>query len=359
MYDGARGTDVASTAHVAKLLDAPVLLVVDARAMSRSVAALVHGFRDFDRGVRVAGVLLNQVGSPTHEAMLRESLAPLGIPVVGALYRNDGLTVPARHLGLVPAVENDAARDQLQRLGLAVDASCDLDAVIGIARSAPPLPGMPWDPSRAVGEPVRGRPAVAVAMRAGFGFAYAEHLELLTAAGAAAEVLDLTEPAALGRHVGALYLPGGFPEVFAAALSETAAARESVAAFAAAGGPVLAECGGMLYLLRELDGRPMAGVFDASAEMTTRLTLGYRDAEVVSSSLHGPAGTRVRAHEFHYSRTRPSAGAAPAWRIGDRAEGFVQGGVHASYLHTHWAGTPAVARNLVAAAARHLAAVPA
>jgi cobyrinic acid a,c-diamide synthase len=359
LYDGVRGTDVASTAHVAKLLDAPVLLVVDARSMSGSVAAMVHGFRDFDRGVRVAGVLLNRVGSPTHESMLRESLAPLGIPVVGALYRNDGLTVPARHLGLVPAVENDSARGQLQRLGLEVGSSCELDAVVEIARTAPALSDVPWDPAAVVREPVTGRPTVAVAMRSGFGFAYAEHLELLTAAGADVEVVDLTEPAALGRHVGALYLPGGFPEVFAAALSETAAARESVAAFAAAGGPVLAECGGMLYLLRQLDGRPMAGAVDAAAEMTTRLAMGYREAEVVTGSLHGPAGTRVRAHEFHYSRTLPSAGAAPAWRIGDRLEGFVQGGVHASYLHTHWAGTPVVARNLAAAAAAHLAAVPA
>lgn len=160
----------------------------------------------------------------------------------------------------------------------------------------------------------------------------------------------------LPESTGALVIGGGFPEVYAPELSANAALRAEVAALAAAGAPVAAECAGLLYLARELDGAPMCGVLDASARMTERLTLGYRDAVAVGDSVLAPAGTRVSGHEFHRTRLAPGAGTAPAWGVvrpgPPRTEGFVQGGVHASYLHVHWAALPTAAARLVARAVR-------
>lgn len=165
----------------------------------------------------------------------------------------------------------------------------------------------------------------------------------------------------LPESTGALVIGGGFPEVYAPELSANAALRAEVAALAAAGAPVAAECAGLLYLARELDGAPMCGVLDASARMTERLTLGYRDAVAVGDSVLAPAGTRVSGHEFHRTRLEPGAGADPAWGVvrpgRPRTEGFVQGGVHASYLHVHWAALPTAASRLVARAVRPGAAV--
>jgi cobyrinic acid a,c-diamide synthase len=360
LFDGRRGRDdFASTAHVARLLDAPVVLVVDARAMAGSVAALVSGFSAFDPRVGVAGVFLNRVGSPTHEEMLREALARIDVPVVGALPRDDALATPERHLGLVPAAERQSlARRTVDELGRRVAAACDLEATVRIARGAGPCVGEPWRAAdalaRAGAVPAGGEVRVAVAAGPAFSFRYEENLELLRAAGAERLEFDPLASGGLPEGVDALVLGGGFPEAFAGELSEATTLRTAVRAFAAAGHPVVAECGGTLFLCRELDGRPMCGVIDARARMTDRLMLGYRDAEAAGDSALAGAGWCVRGHEFHYSSVEPAAGRAPAWRLemagGSRLEGFVQGGVHASYLHTHWAATPEVAARLVASA---------
>jgi cobyrinic acid a,c-diamide synthase len=340
MFDGKAGTAYGSTAHVAALLGAPVLLVVDARAMSRSVAALVHGFATYDPAVSVAGIVLNRVGSPSHEQMLREALAPSGIPVVGALRRDDTIAAPARHLGLVPADERiAAARETTRALGEVVRRSVDVAAVLAIARSAGPLDTTPWSPG--IATPVRRPARVGVMAGPAFGFAYAENVELLRATGA--EVVPVAQhDEALPDALDSLYVPGGFPEVFAGELS-----ANSVRAHVDAGGAVFAECGGLLWLAEELDGRPMCGVVPAVARMTDRLTLGYREAVVAGEpSLVGVAGDVVRAHEFHYAAVEPAAGPRPAWRLGDRVEGWADGRVHASFLQTHWAGAPAIAGNV-------------
>jgi cobyrinic acid a,c-diamide synthase len=410
LFDGRGSTAEGSTAHVAALLGAPVVLVVDASAQGRSVAALVSGFASFDPGVRPAAVILNRVGSARHEEILRDALAGIGMPVLGALRRDDGVTVPSRHLGLVPAAEREgAARQAISRLAALVTTSVDLGAVLALARTAGPLSVTPWDPAsvimtsvllqqhqshdhdrgaegaegaRAVGDArgigsvqgvrgvrgaesargaggVRGagdargggRPVVAVAGGAAFSFCYTETMELLTAAGADVVTVDPLRDAALPPGTGALVLGGGFPEVHASELSANEALRADVARLARSGAPVVAECAGLLYLARELDGLPMCGVLDATARMTPRLTLGYRDAVAAGSSVLTPAGTAVRGHEFHRTTVVPGNPAAPAWTFGGRKEGFVQGGVHASYLHLHWAGYPGLARRLVAAAA--------
>ncbi|WP_067278294.1 cobyrinate a,c-diamide synthase [Streptomyces jeddahensis] len=407
LYDGASGYgELASTAQVAKLLRAPVVLVVDASSQSRSVAALVHGFASWDPEVRIGGVILNKVGSERHESLLREALDESGVPVLGALRRVRQVRTPSRHLGLVPVAERRGeAVESVRALAEQVRQGCDLEGLLGLARSAPTLAGAGWDPAEAVacGAPVpkpapsrdrgsapgpdpragdgsstagRGpvvptrsalrnacpqpagpQPAVRVAVAGGaaFSFSYVEHSELLAAAGAEVVDFDPLRDEQLPEGTDGLVIGGGFPEVYAPELSANEALRKAVAELADSGAPIAAECAGLLYLARSLDGKPMCGVLDADARMSERLTLGYREAVAVSDSVLAAAGTRVRGHEFHRTVVEPGAGAAPAWGLRAperRVEGFVQQGVHASYLHTHWAAEPGVARRFVERCAR-------
>ncbi|MFG3370196.1 cobyrinate a,c-diamide synthase [Streptomyces sp. NPDC048156] len=366
LFDGASGQgELASTAHVAKLLRAPVVLVVDASSQARSVAALVHGFASFDPEVRLAGVILNKVGSERHEELLREALDEAGVPVFGALRRGGEVVTPSRHLGLVPVAERGveavsavAAMAELVRVG------CDLDALYAVARSAPSLDCAAWHAAEVLGslpQPASSqmdgldgpRPVVALAGGPAFTFSYAEHRELLVAAGADVVPFDPLRDEQLPDRTRALVIGGGFPEVYASELSANEPLRKAVGELARSGAPVVAECAGLLYLGRSLDGQPMCGVLDTDARMSERLTLGYRDAVAVSDSVLAANGTRVRGHEFHRTVVEPGAGAAPAWGITRperRVEGFVQGGVHASYLHVHWAAVPQAARRIVAQA---------
>ena len=355
LFDGATGRgELASTAQVAKLLAAPVLLVVDGAAIARSVAAIVHGFASFDPQLTVAGVVLNRIGSEGHAALLREAIAPLGIPVLGALGRDDRITAPERHLGLVPAAERPArARAALQTLAGAIARDVDLDAVLRLARAAPALPGPAWDPGA---EPVSELSVrVAIARGPAFSFHYEENLELLRAAGAELTPFDPLVDPELPDNAQALLLAGGFPEAYGAELEANAPLRAQVAALAAAGRPVLAECGGLLYLMQELDGHRMCGVLPGDGHMGG-LHLGYREATAATAVPWLAAGERVRGHEFHYSEVRPGPGAPPpAWELslrdGPRAEGFAAGALQAGYLHVHWAAHPDIPRRFVAAAA--------
>ncbi|GHF03961.1 hydrogenobyrinate a,c-diamide synthase [Streptomyces spiralis] len=352
LYDGAAGEgELASTAQVAKLLRAPVVLVVDASSQSRSVAALVHGFVTWDPEVRVGGVILNKVASDRHEVLLREALDSVGVPVLGVLRRAPQVDTPSRHLGLVPVAERRAAAvEAVAAMGAQVSDGCDLDALTALARSAGPLTDPAWDAAEAVAGPSPDGAVVAVAGGEAFTFSYAEHAELLRAAGADVVPFDPLRDERLPEGTRGLVIGGGFPEVYAAELSANEPLRKAVAELALSGAPVAAECAGLLYLCRELDGRPMCGVLDATARMTERLTLGYRDAVAVGDSALAAAGTRMRGHEFHRTVVQPGAGAAPAWGLRApvrRVEGFVQQGVHASFLHTHWAAAPGVARRFV------------
>ncbi|MFG2623393.1 cobyrinate a,c-diamide synthase [Streptomyces sp. NPDC048473] len=375
LYDGASGQgELASTAQVAKLLRAPVVLVVDASSQSRSVAALVHGFASWDPQVRIGGVILNKVGSQRHEVLLREALDESGVPVLGVLRRAEQVAVPSRHLGLVPVAERRGdAVGAVAAMADRVRAGCDLDAVMALARSAPAVPGEVWDAAEAVGacggavplpapshnrgsapDPAPRTPdgpkVVAVASGPAFTFSYAEHTELLAAAGAEVVPFDPLRDEALPEGTRGLVIGGGFPEVYASELSANAALRKAVAELVESGAPVAAECAGLLYLARSLDGLPMCGVLDAEGRMSERLTLGYREAVAVSDSVLAEPGTRVRGHEFHRTVLEPGAGTEPAWGLHQperRVEGFVQQGVHASYLHTHWASAPGMARRFV------------
>ncbi|MFI8217207.1 cobyrinate a,c-diamide synthase [Streptomyces sp. NPDC085932] len=371
LYDGAAGEgELASTAQVAKLLRAPVVLVVDASSQSRSVAALVHGFASWDPEVRIGGVILNKVGSDRHEELLREALDSAGVPVLGVLRRVGQVETPSRHLGLVPVAERQgAAVEAVAAMAAQVLDGCDLVALEALARAAGAVPGgtAPWTPASPAHHPTRSdekptprsgpapsdgqrAPVVAVAGGSAFTFSYAEHTELLTAAGAEVVTFDPLRDEELPEGTRGLVIGGGFPEVYATELSANEPLRKAVAELANGGAPVAAECAGLLYLCRELDGLPMCGVLDASARMSERLTLGYRDAVAVGDSVLAAAGTRMRGHEFHRTVVEPGSGAEPAWGVRTprpRVEGFVQRGVHASYLHTHWASEPGVARRFV------------
>ncbi|QDY76147.1 cobyrinate a,c-diamide synthase [Streptomyces qinzhouensis] len=369
LYDGASGLgELASTAQVAKLLRAPVVLVVDASSQSRSVAALAHGFISFDPEVRIGGIILNKVGSPRHEQLLRDALEAVGVPVLGALPRGASVATPSRHLGLVPTAERTTeAVDAVAAMAALVREHCDLPGLLALARSAPALTAPAWSPApearpgdAPAGPAGRGRapgagPVIAVAGGVAFTFGYTEHSELLRAYGADVVTFDPVRDTALPEGTSGIVIGGGFPEVYAEALSANEPMRRAVAEFARRGGPVAAECAGLLYLTRSLDGLPMCGVLGADARMTQRLTLGYRDAVAVGDSVLAAAGTRIRGHEFHRTVVEPGTGATPAWgllRPERRTEGFVHRGVHASYLHTHWAAVPAVAARFVEECAR-------
>jgi cobyrinic acid a,c-diamide synthase len=346
LFDGRSGTaGHGSTAHVASLLAAPVLLVVDVRGQGRSLAALLHGFRSFDDSVRIAGVVLNRVGSARHEQVCRQACVEVGLPVLGALRRDDALAVPSRHLGLVTAAEHATAAGVVARWADAVAVQVDLDAVMSLAGPAQPVAR--WEPAAEV-VAVTGQPVIAVAGGPAFTFGYPEHAELLAAAGAEVALFDPLRDESLPPGTAGLVLPGGFPECHVEALSANAALRAEVAALARRGAPVHAECGGLLYLCRSVDGAPMCGVLDAEATMTAHLVLGYRDAVALRESVLHQAGARVSGHEFHRTIVTPRAG-DPAWAwTGAQPEGFVQGAVHASFLHTHPVAHPAAVARFVA-----------
>ncbi len=352
---------IGSTAHVAGLLGAPVLLVVDARGQSHSIAALLHGFSTFDVLTRVAGVILNRVGSGRHEQVLRQACEQVGVPVLGAIPRVDELEVPTRYLGLVTAVEyGRRARDAVEAMTALVARHVDLAAVSAIAASRTADPA--WDPA-AAGEATGGGAMVAMATGKAFSFGYAEHAELLRAAGAdVAEFDPLVD--ALPGGADAVLLPGGFPEQFTAELSANDVVRRQINELAAGGAPVHAECAGLIYLVSELDGYPMCGVLAGSARFTPHLTVAYRDAVAVAESPLYAVGQRVVGHEFHRTAVTFDDSYQPAWmyrgadpdhRAGPLRDGVVRGGVHASYLHTHPAAAPEAVVRFVTHAARRRA----
>ena len=365
LFDGRIGSGVTtpaagSTAHVASLLGAPVILVVDARGQSHSIAALLQGFSTFDAATRVAGVILNRVGSARHEEVLRHACGQVGVPVLGSLPRAAELELPSRHLGLVTAVEHGRrARDAVEAMAALVARHVDLVAVVAAAGSH--AAGPPWDPAAAVGEVPGGHAIVAMAAGKAFSFSYAEHVELLRAAGAELVEFDpLTDT--LPDGTGAVLLPGGFPEQFTAELSANDVVRRQIKELAAGGAPIHAECAGLIYLASELDGHPMCGVLAGSARFTPHLKLAYRDAVAVTDSSLYSVGQRVVGHEFHRTAVTFTDSYQPAWvyRGSDAdhdaepvRDGVVHGGVHASYLHTHPAAAPEAVVRFVAHAAAH------
>ncbi|MER7299182.1 cobyrinate a,c-diamide synthase, partial [Nocardioides sp. NPDC127514] len=354
LYDGRLGTDgFASTAHVAALTSSPVVLVLDVARMSRSAAAIAAGMAAFDPSVRIGGVVLNRCSPGRNAEEIRRALEQVGLPVLGMLPRDETLASPSRHLGLVPVAERDESVALIERLGEQVAAHLDLAALLDVARSAPDIDDVAWDPARALESeavPDRERPVVAVAGGRAFTFRYPETEELLEAAGCDVRAFDpLTDPA-LPEGTRGIYLGGGFPEMYAADLAANTSLLRDLRAAVEAGVPTVAECAGLLYLAESLDGVPMAGAIPAHAAMSERLTLRYPVATAASDSLLTRAGEQVTGHEFHRTTTAPAAGARAAWTVDGAEMGVSSDTLHASYLHVHWAGHPHLARRFADAA---------
>ncbi|WP_026369397.1 cobyrinate a,c-diamide synthase [Kallotenue papyrolyticum] len=359
LFDGYGALDEAgSTAHVARLLDAPVVLVVDARGMARSIAALVDGFRRFDPRVRLAGVLLNRVGSARHAELCATAIQTYtGLPCLGYLPRDAALALPERHLGLIPSGEHAAAREVIARVAATLATTCDLERLVALAQAAPPLPAEP----PVVLPRLRSacRPRIAVAQDAAFSFIYPETIELLEAAGAEVVPFSPMRDPGLPPDTAGVILSGGFPELYAAELSANSTLHAALRAAHTAGMPIYAECGGLMLLTEALvdqAGRrwPMVGLLPGTSAMTPRLRLGYRSVRALRDGPLLPAGAVVRGHEFHYSRWEAPVALPAAYAVLDPTgqavaeEGAQQHALMASYVHLHWLTRPEIAARFVA-----------
>jgi cobyrinic acid a,c-diamide synthase len=364
LFDGATPAgEEGSTAEIAKWLDAPVILVVDAGGMARSFAAVVAGFVGFDSDLRIAGAIANRVGSRGHLDLLRKALrAP---PVLGGLPRDAEHAFPERHLGLHTADERVLPTALLDHWGAHAAAWLGLDALLDVARGAPPVEVIHATASGTLARaPARCR--IGVAYDEAFHFYYEDNLRRLEAEGAElvrfSPLHDDNVPSVDG-----LYLGGGYPELSAEMLAANEPMRRSIARFAAAGGPLYAECGGLMYLTQAivtLDGarHPMVGLLPTEAKMCSKLqALGYVEVEIRAKTILGAAGVRFRGHQFRYSELSPPLTTSEVGHVyslrrrrGDETslEGYSSGSVLASYVHAHWASNPGVARALVESCAR-------
>jgi cobyrinic acid a,c-diamide synthase len=360
LFDGVDARGSHSTAELAKVIGAPVVLVVDATKVTVTVAALVLGCRALDPELPIAGVILNRVATPRHERVIREALANIGVAVLGAVPRLEDLQLPSRHLGLVTVAEHPAAEGAVAALGEAVARHVDLDAILSVARGATVLE---CGDDAAAPASAGTRTRVGVFRDSAFMFYYPENLEALAAAGA--ECVDLSPLRDTGLpEVDLIYAGGGFPEVHAAELSANRPFREALAGRIANGLPVWAECGGLMYLARTLvaDGvaYPMAGTLPLVITFTGKPKgHGYVVARVDGSNPFLPENTILRGHEFHYSqvnegadRVRTVLALERGTGLGAGRDGVVQGSSFASYTHVHALGTPEWAPAVVAAAHR-------
>ncbi len=361
LFDGRTGGgEAGSTAEVAKLLGLPVVLVVDAAKVARSVAALVLGFQRFDPAVKMAGVILNNVASASHATICREAIEEAtGLPVFGALMRDQALRAPERHLGLIPTVEGRVADAYFEaaatNVATQVDLSALLDRSMVAASSSWTVPEGLW-PEAALAT----RVPIAVAQDEAFSFAYSANLALLEAWGAEIMPFSPLHDAQVPAGAAGVLLGGGFPELYAGALGSNVPMLDSVRAAAARGVPIYGECGGLMYLGESLtDGdantHVLAGVVPLRSSMSkARLTLGYRTATARRDGPLVSKGQVLRGHEFHWSTLDVAldAGVA-AYELGDRSalEGYARGNVWASYVHLHFASDPRLAPRFLATCA--------
>ncbi len=381
LFDGARNSGEGSTAAMAGHLRLPVLFVVDASRMAASAAALVRGFETFDPGVAIAGVVFNQAASAGHYGLLRDALAQAGCaPALGYLPKDASLRIPERHLGLYTAGEEALSKAALDHLSSLMEQFVDLDRVLeiaaleGAALDAPDIvaleetcstPAVRSSSTPAVPScPGKDSARIAVARDRAFCFYYEDNLDALRAAGA--EILEFSplSDRALPEGTDALYIGGGYPELYAGELSANESMRDAIAQFAGNGGPTYAECGGLMYLgrhlrLREGDCLPMVGVLPFGTIVTDRLVrFGYTEVSFTTDCLLGRAGATAPGHSFHYSTIDGVPDVACAYRLRstlsgtESTEGYVVGNVLASYIHLHFLSAPDLAEHFVSAA-RH------
>jgi cobyrinic acid a,c-diamide synthase len=347
LFDGVTGkSDWASTAHVARILDLPIILVLNCSSTSGSIAAIAHGYRSLDPRLRFAGVVLNRVGSDRHLELLQDALAPLNLPILGVLRRQDEIEIPDRHLGLIPTAELPQLQTVIDRLAHLGSTCFDWGSLLPLFQTSQ----SPSTESISASKNVPNRLRLAIARDQAFSFYYADNLDLLQAAGFELVEWSPIADARLPENICGLYFGGGFPEVFATALSENQSMRDSVHAAIHAGIPTYAECGGLMYLCESIVDfarieYPMVGIVPSQAQMGKRLTLGYRQATAQAATPLLPKGEVIWGHEFHRSHlvTEP---AQPLYKMQNydgsirSVEGWQKLRVHASYLHLHFGGKP-------------------
>lgn len=346
LFDGIGSTETGSTAATARLLDLPVVLVVDAGGQAASVAALVRGFRDHDPHLRFAGVVLNRVSSARHRELLAEVLSTIQVPLLGCLPKTPDLALPSRHLGLAPAHELDQPRQREERWAALAEAHLELDQLLPLL-SAPPSGSDPLgEPSELRLEPL----PVAIATDDAFHFRYSETGELLERMGMPLMAWSPLADEPLPVEARGVMLPGGFPEQHAEQLSHCQRSLESLRLFSRTH-PIYAECGGMLLLgdtLTDLNGQshPMAGILPFQAERG-RLQVGYRRLQPLRNGLITQAGEGLRGHEFHRWELKQGPGAEALWDIDGwrktpQPEGWGHRTLHASWVHLHWASSSTI-----------------
>ncbi len=363
LFDGASGDFFASTAHVALSLNLPVILVIDCSRLSGSVAAIAHGYRSLDPRLIIAGVVLNRVGSDRHLQLLQDALQPLNLPILGVLRRQDNITIPDRHLGLVPTGEISQIDSVIDRLATIGETCFDWEKLLPLLVSPSPHPLVSPSLHRLVSpSPHRlvspsPHPRIAIARDRAFNFYYQDNLDILTQLGAELVFWSpLTD--SLPKNIQGLYFGGGFPEVFAAELAANRSSLESVKQAILVGMPTIAECGGLMYLCDRLvdfekTSHNMVGVIPATAIMGKRLTLGYRHATALQTTPLVTSGSVVWGHEFHRSslsveppeplfRARGYEDSSPTV-----AEGWRSPSLHASYIHTHFGGNLDLPRRFI------------
>ena len=353
LYDGHSASDEAgSTAELAKLLGLPVVLVIDASGAARSVAAMTLGYMNFDPGLNLAGVIFNGIGSEGHFDICRQAVIDaIGLTVLGYLPKRDDLTLPERHLGLVPTPEKPLDRDFLDRLFAQAEATLDIGGLLQIAGSAaPPTITASLFPERRNDASVR----IAIARDKAFNFYYQDNLDLLEAWGAELAPFSPASDGVLPDDIDGVYIGGGFPEMYAAELSRNAPMLDSIRGAGERGLPIYAECGGLMYLGRSLrgfdgDGHGMVGLLPFDSIMENNLTLGYRTVRALADSPLLERGDEVRGHEFHWSSLdgEPEAEAAYMILEQERRGGFIAGNVLASYVHLHFASRPGMAQRFI------------
>jgi cobyrinic acid a,c-diamide synthase len=359
LFDGIGAGQNGSTSALARALDSPVVLVLDVAGMSGTAAALVLGCQQMQPRVRLAGVILNRVGSDGHRQATAEAIRlATGLPVLGSLPDDPSIALPERHLGLVPATEGGVPGTVLERLVQLVDQHFDLDALQRIAHEAPSL--TPLEPA----EQLKPRSVVrmAVAQDRAFGFYYQDTFDVLADSGADVVPFSPLDDDSLPDDVQGIYLGGGFPELYAAELAANAPMRADLKRLARQGTPIYGECGGLMALgesLTTFEGRtlPMFGLLPLASRMQRQtLTIGYREVVALRSSILLEVGARVRGHEFHWSLADAPETDVAAYRVidQDRLEGFCVGSVLGSYVHLNFAGRPDIARRLVNSLARRL-----
>lgn len=359
LFDGASGSsDAGSTAQMAKWLNAPVLLVIDGRSMARSFAAIAHGFTTLDPDITFAGCIANRVGSPNHISLVREAMQTYcpEIFVAGYMSRNEALVLPSRHLGLVIAEEGILSSERINALADWADAHIDFEQLLSR------LPEQPLPPSKKVycGSDIGKNVRIAVAKDAAFSFCYPDNLRLLEEAGAEIIFFSPLDDRELPESVDGLYLPGGYPELYAERLSLNASMRSAIRNFSFSGKPVYGECGGFMFLAKDITTDagtyPMCGVFDLHCTMDKRhRALGYREVVTTEDSILGLAGMKARGHEFHYSHVEEDSACGALYSVTDRkgnktsTSGYVMRNTVGSYVHLHFASQPELAGAIVEA----------